>query len=167
MNINHYFSSSNVESRPRRRRRQISSQGYGSVPGGGWSGSSGNPSGAIPGAYYGTGNNPNYGGLSNVNGLNTNTGVNSYPSGTNLNQQPYGTNVNNPTGGTNYLSSGSSSYSNVYPSGTNINSQYPVNNGYPNTNLQQSYGTNNNLNNPSGTNYYGQGSNLLPGNNAY
>ncbi|CAF1299068.1 unnamed protein product [Adineta ricciae] len=47
----------------RRYRRQTNKHKKDGLPYEGWSGGSNNPSGASPGAYYGTGINPNYGGI--------------------------------------------------------------------------------------------------------
>ncbi|CAF2962217.1 unnamed protein product [Rotaria sp. Silwood2] len=52
------------------------------LPYGGWGGGTNNPSGAIPGAYYGTGINPNYGDLGPVrNDVDSSINVISYNQG--------------------------------------------------------------------------------------
>ncbi|CAF3342199.1 unnamed protein product [Rotaria socialis] len=73
---------------PKRYRRQTGDFAKEDLPYGGWGGGSSNPSGAIPGAYYGTGINPNYGDFgpnrndadSSIHTLNYNQGY-SYNSG--------------------------------------------------------------------------------------
>ncbi|CAF2081513.1 unnamed protein product [Rotaria magnacalcarata] len=120
----------------KRYRRQPGDFATGERPYGGWGGGSSNPSGAIPGAYYGTGINPNYGDLgpnrndadSSIQILNYNQGY-SYNSGlvpqwnqyqSQQNQQQYNlpsNNYNNPLQRP-YSNSNSNRPYNRYPPGS-------------------------------------------------
>ncbi|CAF1004430.1 unnamed protein product [Rotaria sordida] len=66
----------------KRYRRQYMQVPRDDLPYGGWTGGSDNPSGAIPGAYYGTGINPNYGDLGpNINDADSSISAISYSQG--------------------------------------------------------------------------------------
>ncbi|CAF4033012.1 unnamed protein product [Rotaria sp. Silwood2] len=67
--------------RKRYRRQSVSHSGW-NLPYGGWSGGSSNPSGGSPGAYYGTGNNPNQGNFAaNINDADSNIHAINYGQG--------------------------------------------------------------------------------------
>ncbi|CAF0921907.1 unnamed protein product [Didymodactylos carnosus] len=94
-----------------------------SLPYGGWSDAQSNPSGAIPGAYYGTGNNPNEGGYSSNDRYQGNINYSPYGSIPNLNSLPYNGNPNqNMQGGQTYYGSNimfnSHNRPNKYPPGS-------------------------------------------------
>ncbi|CAF1597907.1 unnamed protein product, partial [Didymodactylos carnosus] len=78
-----------------------------SLPYGGWANSNNNPSGAIPGSYYGTGNNPNLGGYSNSDRFQSDINYSPYGSQPNLNSLPYynGNQNQNAQGGQVYFGS--------------------------------------------------------------